>query len=147
MLLSLLPIPPVSVPGLQIRAVGQDTPQYFTYQWSQVTDYAQQMDWISLTEQEDFLDEHIRLYQLTRNSDLQFLMAVLDESPAACLLLVNNKNTYDVDGSFFPGGEEGWPVPVMVVTADAGKKIKSLIKGSKSGAEARVETTSQEIGT
>ena len=74
-------------------------------------------------------------------------MAVLDASPAACLLLINNKNTYDVDGKFFPVGEEGWPVPVMVISADAGKKIKSLIKGSRNGVEARVEITSQEIGT
>ena len=134
--------------GLQIRSVDQQqgAAQSFTYKWSRVTDCAQPMDWIAITERDDYLEEHIRLYQLSRNSDLQLLMVTLDTSPAAGLLLVNNKNTYDIDGKFFPPGEIGWPVPVMVVTSDTGKNIKALLEDLKGRAEARVETEHHKTG-
>ena len=95
--------------GLQIRPVkfqGQDTVSHFTYQWSRTTDTPQRMDWLLLTEQEDYPDQHIRLHKLEKDSDLQVLMAMLDASPAAALLLINKKNSYDIDRSYFPPGEQ-----------------------------------------
>jgi hypothetical protein len=128
--------------GLQIRPVkfqGQDTVSHFTYQWSRTTDTPQRMDWLLLTEQEDYPDQHIRLHKLEKDSDLQVLMAMLDASPAAALLLINKKNSYDIDRSYFPPGEQVWPVPIMVVTAETGDKIRSLLSSvTGSGAEARV---------
>ena len=71
-------------------------------------------------------------------------MATVDDSSAAVLLLVNYKNSYEIDGKFFPPGEVGWPVPVMVVTADAGKKIKSFLGSHQCGVEALVDIEPQQ---
>ena len=119
----------------------QDTPQYFTYQWSRVTDSPQKLDWITITEQDDCPEEHIHLHQLTRSTDLQLLVATLDTSSAAALLLINNKNSYEIDSKFFPPGEiDGWAVPIIVVTADTGKRIKSLLASYQScGVEGLVD--------
>ena len=114
----------------------QCTPQCFTYQWCRVTDSAQKMDWITITEQDDCPEEHIHLHQLTRSTDLQLLMATLDDSSAAALLLINTKNSYEIDGRYFPPGEIVWPVPVMVVTADTGKRVRSFVNDCQSGGEA-----------
>lgn len=97
-------------PGLRIRPVdiqGQDNvSQHFTYQWSRTTDSPQRMNWLSLTDQSDYPEQHVRLFKLEKDSDLQFLMAMLDTSSAAGLLLVNRKNSYDIDRSYFPPGEQ-----------------------------------------
>ena len=134
-------------PGLELKVVDQSTAQYYTYKWARVTDRPQRMDTpnLLLTEQTDYQDEHVHLHELKRHTDLQLLMAVLDDSPAAGLLLINNKNSYDIDDRFFPSEEAVWPVPVMVVPADTGKKIRSVVKESRSGVIVRVETTAQEI--
>ena len=67
-------------------------------------------------------------------------MASLDDSVAAALLLINNKNSHEIDGHYFPPGDPTWPVPVMVVTAETGEKIKGLLNSCPlTGAEALVE--------
>ena len=138
---------PFYTSGLELKVVGQSTAQHYTYKWSRVTDQPQRMDTpnLLLTERTDYQDEHIRLHELSRHTDLQLLMTILDDSPAAGLLLINSKNSYDIDGRFFPNEEAVWPVPLMVVPADTGKKIRSIVKESRSGVIVRVETTAQEI--
>ena len=64
------------------------------------------MDWLALTEQPDYPEQHIRLHKLEKDTDLQLLMAMLDASPAAALLLINRRNSYDIDRSYFPPGEQ-----------------------------------------
>ena len=117
--------------------------QFFTYQWSPVTDRPQEMDWITLTEQTNFPEGHIFVHQLTRRSDLQFIAATLDSGSAAGLLLINSKESYTVGDRVFPQGE-GWTVPIMVVTQETGKKIRSVLSSHSCGVEARVKTISQE---
>ena len=98
------------------------------------------MDWIEITEQTDYPEQHIRIHSLQRNSDLQLLMAQLDSSSAAALLLINNRNSYEIDARYFPPGDQVWPVPVMVVTGETGERIRSLLEGCPpTGAEACVE--------
>ena len=99
------------------------------------------MDWIVITERTDYQDRHIHIHRLQKDSDLQVLMATLDDSPAAALLLVNSRNSYKIDEGYFPPGEmQFWQVPVMVVTSETGEKIQSLLSSCRaSGAEARVE--------
>ena len=136
--------------GLQIRPVEyqHSSPQYFTYQWSWVTDSVQRMDWITITEQDDCPDQHILLHQLTKTTDLQVLMVNADDSSAAALLLINNKNSYEIDRRYFPPGDTKWPVPMMVVTSDTGKKIKTLLNNCRtSGAEALVEIEPQKVSS
>ena len=123
-------------------------PQYFTYQWSHVTDCPQKLDWITITEQDNCPEEHIRLYQLTKRTDLQLLMATADHSSAAALLIINNKNSHEIDRSFFPRGDDVWPVPVMVVTLDTGKRLKGFLSSCPSEeAEAHVEIESRQVSS
>ena len=136
--------------GLQVRPVEhQDsTPQYFTYQWSHVTDSPQKLDWITITERDNCPEEHIRLYQLTKYTDLQLLMATADPSSAAALLIINNKNSLEIDRSFFPRGDDVWPVPVLVVTSDTGKRLKGVLSSCPSGeAEALVEIEPRQVSS
>ena len=71
-------------------------------------------------------------------------MTKLDDSPAAALLLINAKGSYEIDKRYFPNqpaepGEIVWPVPMMVVTMETGKRIKAyLATCPSSGAECLV---------
>ena len=124
-----------------IRAVEhQDSaPQYFTYQWSHITNCPQKLDWITITERDNCPEEHIHLYQLTKNTDLWLLMATADHSSATALLIINNRNSHEIDRSFFSLGDDDWPVPVLVV--DTGKRLKGFLSSCPSGEiEVYVET-------
>ena len=88
------------------------------------------------------------MYQLTKRTDLQLLMATADYSSAAALLIINNRNSHEIDRSFFPRGDDVWPVPVLVVTSDTGKRLKEFLSSCPSGeAEARVEIESCQLSS
>ena len=75
-------------------------------------------------------------------------MATADHSSAAALLIINNKNSHEIDRSFFPRGDDVWPVPVLVVTWDTGKRLKGFLSSWPGGeAEACVEIESRQMSS
>ena len=85
-------------------------------------------DWVAISDRavEQF---HIRCYQLTgkeRENDIQLLVAKLDNTATAALIIINNKDDYQIDSRFLPENEK-WEFPILVVTSESGKILMETL--------------------
>ena len=68
---------------------------------------------------------------------LNYLLANLDSCASTiALLIINNKNGYNIEASFPPESEMS-PFPILIVTAETGKALSSLLDAGE--VEARIE--------
>ncbi len=126
--------------GLMIKVTDEDEPRLLAYSWADTVSPApQSIDWLPVSLQEEECD-HIRCHQLQHES-LPVFMAALDSSTSIkAVIVINTENSYRVDTKHLP--EEGKrSVPVLIVTAETGRKILDTIGKHKGKVSAKVNAT------
>ena len=130
----------ISNAGLQIRSKGEETLQFFPYVWAPTVQTPCPLKWTPLSKHE-VTYPHIRCHQLQEEENtalpLNYLLANLDSCASTIALLIINKNNgYNIEASFPPESEMS-PFPILIVTAETGKALSSLLDAGE--VEARIE--------
>ena len=131
----------VTFSGLKIRV--KDGQSYnFDFTWSPVTEVPQVIDWVEIRKNESTFP-HIRCYWLDdeKEEEVPAFMADVLESSAAALLLVNTKNSFEIESKFLPPNQK-CVFPVAVVTNLVGQTLKDVIDRYGNKVQARLEIES-----
>jgi len=129
-----------SIAGLQIRSKGDATLHSFEFTWAPVAQTTGSLNWTPLTKHE-VTYKHIRCHQLqeaeSTSLPLKFLLANLDSCASTiALLIINTKNSYDIEASLLPESETS-PFPILIVTSETGKALSDLLDAGE--VEAKIE--------
>ena len=127
--------------GFQIR-VKDELCYKFDFTWAPVTEVPQMIDWVDIRKDES-TSPHIRCYWLDneKEEEVPALMANVLESATAALLLVNSKNSFEIESKFLPPNEK-YVFPVAVVTNLVGQPLKDVLDKYGSEVQARLEIES-----
>ena len=114
----------------------------FDFTWSPVTEVPQMIDWVDIRKYES-TSPHIRCYWLDdeKEEEVPALMANVLESSTAALLLVNTKDSFEIDSKFLPPNQK-CAFPVAVVTHLVGQTLKDILDRYGSEVQARLEIES-----
>ena len=84
---------------------------------------------------------HVRLHQLKEEDSLSLFMSVLSSIPATlAVVLVNTRDNFDLAEKFARSdSEQGCPVPMLVVTKEAGREMTRIVAENDRNVEATVE--------
>ena len=133
--------------GLVLKIEDEEAPLYLTYAWSPTTIRPQPIsDWVAVSNCA-VQQLHIRCYQLTGGesvNDIQLLVAKLDSTSAVALILINNKDDYQIDSRFLPENEK-WEFPILVVKPGSGGNFTEMIQSHGRKVTAKVEVSSIQI--
>ena len=127
--------------GFQIRV--KDVLSYsFDFTWSPVTEVPQMIDWVDIRKDES-TSPHIRCYWLDdeKEEEVPTLMAIVLESSTVALLLVNTKDSFEIESKFLPPNEK-CVFPVAVVTHKIGQTLKGVLDRYENEVQARLEIES-----
>ena len=126
--------------GLQVRSKGEETMQSFENLWLPVAQTPCPLNWTPLTKHE-VTYSHIRCHWLQEGENvhipLNYLLASLDSCASTmALLIINTKNSYNIEASLPPESEMS-NFPILIVTSETGKALGSLLDAGE--VEAKIE--------
>ena len=138
---------------LHVRVTGNpELNRDFEYSWAAFNQSARPLDWIALTTTETTF-QHVRLHQLTRDDSLSYFMATLSSIPAArAIILINTENSHLLSAKKLNlggggGGEQCFPVPVLVVMKEMGAELLRLVAEYPRGVEVKVDVSNGTMST
>ena len=130
-------------PGLKVRLKLSSSPlQYdFDYMSAPFSLSLRTVNWVDLTANEATYP-HIRLHELKEDDSLSSFMSMLASIPATlAVVLINTQDSYDLSKKF-NSEEQGSPVPMLVVTKEAGRELLRLVQENARAIEASVDLSS-----
>ena len=130
-------------PGLKVRLKLSSSPlQYdFDYMSAPFSLSLRMVNWVDLTANEATYP-HIRLHELKEDDSLSSFMSMLASIPATlAVVLINTQDSYDLSKKF-NSEEQGSPVPMLVVTKEAGQELLRLVQENTRAIEASVDLSS-----
>ena len=72
------------------------------------------------------------------------MVAELDSKATAALILINNKDDYQIESRFLPENEK-WEFPIIVIKPGPGKNLMEIIAKHGRNVTAKVEVSSIQI--
>ena len=129
------------ISGLKVRLKSSASPQqyYFDYMSAPFSLLLRTVNWVDLTANEATYP-HIRLHELKEDDSLSSSMSMLEPATLA-VVLINTQDSYDLSKKF-NSEEQGSPVPMLVVTKEAGRELLRLVQENTRAIEASVDLSS-----
>ena len=130
--------------ALQLRIRGQEGLSYFNYAWSSITGKQQAVNWMDIADH-DINELHIQCYQMKPDDDIQFLSKTLNNQATAAVILINHKNSYQIDPHLLPESKK-WEIPIIVVTSEVGQNLNTILTKYGRDVQAKIEPFSIQTG-